>query len=154
VILWGIAVFAVASVGCALAQDLPQLLFFRVLQGLSAGSGQIVGRAVIRDCYQGDDAQRLMSHVSMIFGIAPAVAPMVGGWILGYAAWPAIFWFLAVSAVVLWVALAAGLPETHPPAQRTPMSARSVWGSSKAMLRNHLFVRLALAGAFNFGALF
>ncbi|HET6603379.1 MAG TPA: multidrug effflux MFS transporter [Xanthomonadaceae bacterium] len=154
VILTGVAVFALASIGCALARDMTQLLAFRVLQGLSAGTGLIVGRAVIRDCYERDDAQRLMSHVSMIFGIAPALAPIVGGWILGWAAWPAIFWFLAGWAVLLWLAIALGLPETHPPAHRMPVSPASIWHSTRAMLGNHLFLRLALAGSFNFGALF
>src|SRR5690606_7811273 len=95
VILAGLVVFTLASVGCALSGDLPTLLAFRALQGLSAGVGLIVGRAVIRDVLQGDDAQRLMSHVSMIFGIAPAIAPILGGWMLGAGRWPLIFWFLA-----------------------------------------------------------
>ena len=154
VILWGIAIFTFASAGCALAQDIPQLLAFRAVQGLSAGAGLIVGRAVIRDCFDGDDAQRLMSHVSMIFGIAPAIAPVIGGWILGFAAWPAIFWFLTAWAFAMWLAIALALPETHHAAQRVPVSAGSVWRSSSSMLRDPLFVRLALAGAFNFGALF
>src|SRR5690606_35114410 len=79
VILGGLVVFIGASVGCALADDLPTMLAFRALQGLSAGVGLIVGRAVIRDVLQGDDAQRLMSQVSMIFGLAPALAPVVVG---------------------------------------------------------------------------
>ena len=107
VILGGLVVFTLASVGCALSRDLATLLCFRALQGLSAGVGLIVGRAVIRDVLQGDDAQRLMSQVSMIFGIAPAVAPVLGGWLLGWHRWPAIFWFLAVFALVM-IASAAG----------------------------------------------
>ena len=154
VILAGIAVFTFASAGCALAQDIPQLLACRALQGLSAGAGLIVGRAVIRDCFDGDDAQRLMSQVSMLFGIAPAIAPVIGGWILGFAAWPAIFWFLTAWAFAMWLAIALALPETLPPAQRVPVSPASVWRSSRSMLRDPLFLRLALAGAFNFGALF
>src|SRR5690606_39178773 len=93
VILGGLGVFTLATVGCALATDLATLLAFRALQGLSAGVGLIVGRAVIRDVLQGDDAQRLMSQVSMIFGIAPAIAPIIGGWMLGVGRWPLIFWF-------------------------------------------------------------
>src|SRR5690606_35736835 len=77
VIIAGLAVFTLASVGCALSTDLTTLLVFRALQGLSAGVGLIVGRAVIRDVLDGDDAQRLMSQVSMIFGIAPAIAPII-----------------------------------------------------------------------------
>src|SRR6476469_5695736 len=87
VILGGLLVFAVASAGCALAKDLPTLLAFRALQGLSSGVGLIVGRAVIRDVLHGPDAQRLMSQVSMIFGIAPAIAPIIGGWLLRWSCW-------------------------------------------------------------------
>src|SRR3546814_4004457 len=87
--------FVLASVGCALSASLGQLLAFRALQGLSAGVGMVVGRAVIRDTRQGDDAQRTLSQVSMIVAVAPAVAPIVGGWILGWGHWTFIFWCLA-----------------------------------------------------------
>ena len=154
VILAGLVVFLLASVGCALATTLPQLLAFRALQGLSAGVGLIVGRAVIRDVLHGDDAQRLMSQVSMIFGIAPAVAPVLGGWLLGWHRWPAIFWFLAAFALVLIVAVQRALPETHPPAARIAFHPSQLWHGNLAMLRHGGFRRLALAGALNFGALF
>src|SRR3546814_3810985 len=91
VILGGLSVFTLASVGCALSTDLAMLLAFRALQGLSAGVGLIVGRAVIRDVLHGDAAQRLMSQVSMIFGVAPAIAPIIGGWSLGRSPGPAVF---------------------------------------------------------------
>ncbi|NEL80287.1 MAG: multidrug effflux MFS transporter, partial [Xanthomonas perforans] len=111
VILGGLVLFIAGSVGCALSQDLPTLLAFRALQGLSAGVGMIVGRAVIRDLFQGADAQRLMSQVSMIFGIAPAIAPIIGGWILlSGAGWPLIFWFLVAFGLVLLVATLTWLP--------------------------------------------
>src|SRR5690606_36154350 len=82
VILAGVAIFVLASIGCALSGSLGGLLAFRALQGMSAGAGLIVGRAIIRDCFEGPDAQRLMSTVSMLFGIAPALAPISGGWII------------------------------------------------------------------------
>ena len=118
VILGGLSVFALASAGCALATDFTMLLAFRALQGLSAGVGLIVGRAVIRDVLHGDDAQRLMSQVSMIFGIAPAIAPVVGGWVLGWSRWPMVFWFLVAFSLALLLATWLGLPETHPPQAR------------------------------------
>lgn len=154
VILGGLVVFALASAGCALATDLPTLLGFRALQGLSSGVGLIVGRAVIRDLLHGPDAQRLMSQVSMIFGIAPAIAPIVGGWILGWSGWPMIFWFLVAFAVVLVVATWTMLPETHPPAARLKLSPRSLVRDYTAIFVNPRFQRLAAASAFNFGALF
>ncbi len=122
VILGGLALFTAGSIGCALSQDLPRLLAFRALQGLSAGVGMIVGRAVIRDLFNGPDAQRLMRQVSMIFGIAPAIAPIIGGWILlSGAGWPLIFWFLVVFGLVLLVAIMTWLPETHPVDARAPL---------------------------------
>jgi DHA1 family bicyclomycin/chloramphenicol resistance-like MFS transporter len=154
VILGGLAVFALASVGCALAEDLPTLLAFRALQGMSAGVGLIVGRTVIRDLFQGEFAQRLMSLVSMIFGIAPALAPIMGGWILGWQRWPAIFWFLVLFAVLLLLATWRLLPETHPPEARFRPSPKQLLRGHAYMLLNRRFQRFAAAGAFNFAALF
>lgn len=154
VIVAGLCVFALASVGCALATSLGTLLAFRVLQGLSAGVGLIVGRALIRDVLHGDDAQRLMSQVSMVFGIAPALAPVIGGWLLGWSQWPAIFWFLVVFAVLLIVATVLWLPETHPRHERITLQARPLLRNYVAIFVSARFQRLAAAGAFNFAALF
>jgi DHA1 family bicyclomycin/chloramphenicol resistance-like MFS transporter len=154
VILGGLVVFTLASVGCALAPDLATLLAFRALQGLSAGVGLIVGRAVIRDVLHGDDAQRLMSQVSMIFGIAPAIAPIIGGWILGWSRWPAIFWFLVAFSVVLLAGTWLMLPETHPPEARLKVAPARLARDYFAILLNPRFQRLAAAATFNFGALF
>lgn len=154
VIIGGLAVFTLASVACALSTDLPTLLFFRAVQGLSAGVGLIVGRAVIRDVLHGDDAQRLMSQVMMIFGIAPAIAPIIGGWILGWAHWPAIFWFLVGFSVLLLAAVIVLLPETHPPQARLALKPKRLLRDYVAIFLNPRFQRLTAAGAFNFGALF
>ncbi len=154
VILVGITVFALASAGCALSTSLPMLVGFRVLQGLSAGVGLIVGRAVIRDLFDGAEAQRLMSQVSMIFGIAPAVAPVIGGWLIGWHRWPAIFWFLMLFGGALLLAVARWLPETHPAVKRHPLRARRLWQTYSTIIGDAQFRRLALASAFNFCALF
>jgi DHA1 family bicyclomycin/chloramphenicol resistance-like MFS transporter len=154
VIIGGLAVFTLASVACALSTDLPALLLFRAVQGLSAGVGLIVGRAVIRDVLHGDDAQRLMSQVMMIFGIAPAIAPIIGGWILGWAHWPAIFWFLVGFSVLLLAAVIVLLPETHPPQARLALKPKRLLRDYVAIFLNPRFQRLTAAGAFNFGALF
>ena len=154
VIVAGLVVFTLASAGCALATDLPTLLAFRALQGLSAGVGMIVGRAAIRDLYDGDEAQRLMSQVSMIFGIAPAIAPIVGGWLLGWGRWPLIFWFLVAFAVLLLFAVGAWLPETLPRTARQPLSAPQMLRDYAGILRNRRFLRLAAAGAIGFSGIF
>ena len=154
VILGGLVVFTLASVGCALADNLGTLLVFRAAQGLSAGVGVVVGRAVIRDLFDGPDAQRLLSQVSMIFGIAPAIAPIIGGWILGWARWPAIFWFLVLFSVALLVATWRWLPESLPPAARRSLAPRSLLRDYVTIFANARFQRLAAGGAFNFSALF
>jgi DHA1 family bicyclomycin/chloramphenicol resistance-like MFS transporter len=153
VILVGVAIFVLASIGCAASGSLGGLLAFRALQGMSAGAGLIVGRAIIRDCFEGPDAQRLMSTVSMLFGIAPALAPITGGWIIAFARWPMIFWFLAAFALVLWFACVAWLPETWPRERRSALSMRELGGSYRLILGDRAFFPLALAGSLNFNAL-
>lgn len=154
VIIGGVAVFTLASVGCALAPGMGWLLLFRLVQGLSAGVGMIVGRAVVRDVLDGHDAQRLMSQVSMIFGLAPAIAPVIGGWLLGWADWRAIFWFLSAFGLLVLLMVMLALPETHPRSARKVMRASDLWHGNVAMLRNDRFVRLSLIASCNFGALF
>ena len=154
VIIGGLSVFALASVGCALSRDLPTLLAFRALQGLSAGVGLIVGRALIRDVLHGDDAQRLMSQVSMIFGVAPAIAPIIGGWILGWSHWSAIFWFLVGFSLLLLLAVSIALPETHPVEMRLSLAPKRLLRDYWAIFVNPRFQKLAAAGSFNFSALF
>jgi DHA1 family bicyclomycin/chloramphenicol resistance-like MFS transporter len=116
--------------------------------------GLIVGRAAIRDLFQGDDAQRLMSQVSMIFGIAPAIAPIVGGWILGWGEWPVIFWFLAGFSVLLLLCTALWLPETHPKEARLPLAPKRMLRDYVYIFLNPRFQRLAAAGSLNFAGLF
>ena len=153
VILASVFVFALASVNCALARSIEALLAFRALQGMSAGAGLIVGRAIIRDCFDGVEAQRLMSTVSMIFGLAPAIAPIVGGWVVSFSRWPMIFWLLAAFALLLWIACATWLPETHPPARRMPLSPAGLAHTWRMILVDRAFIPLALAGSLNFNAL-
>lgn len=81
VILTGLLTYTLASIGAALTTSIEPLLAFRVLQGLSAGAGSVAGRAIIRDRLEGHHAQRLLSHVTMIFSLAPAFAPVIGGWL-------------------------------------------------------------------------
>src|ERR671910_1115856 len=92
VVLGGVALFTLASIGCALSQSIGALVFFRAVQGMSAGAGIVVSRAVIRDMFPPADAQRVMSQVTIYFGVAPAVAPMVGGFLFVDVGWHSIFW--------------------------------------------------------------
>jgi DHA1 family bicyclomycin/chloramphenicol resistance-like MFS transporter len=131
VVLVNLLVFAIGSLGCALAATFEQLLVFRAIQGLSAGAGIAVGRAIIRDSLEGHDAQRLMSLVTMIFGIAPAIAPIIGGWLQGWFGWRSVFLFLMAYGAILLLACRARLPETLPRNDRQPFKlgplTRNYW---------------------------
>ena len=154
VIVGGLAMFTVTSVLCALAPSMTWLLVGRALQGVFAGGGMIVGRTVVRDVFSGHPAQRAMSQMSMIFGVAPALAPIVGGWLLGWSSWRSIFWFLAIFAVVVLAAVMLLLPETHPPTRRTPLSTRALVSAVTDSSKDPSVRRLLLVSSFNFAALF
>jgi DHA1 family bicyclomycin/chloramphenicol resistance-like MFS transporter len=95
-----------------------------------------------------------MSQMSMIFGVAPALAPIVGGWLLGWSSWRSIFWFLAIFAVVVLAAVMLLLPETHPPTRRTPLSTRALVSAVTDSSKDPSVRRLLLVSSFNFAALF
>ena len=154
VVLWGIAVFTVASAGCALSQSIGQLVFFRALQGLSTGAGIVVSRAVIRDMFPPAQAQQVMSQVSIYFGVAPAIAPMVGGWLFVHAGWHSIFWFLTGVGVVLWSINFRWLPETLHVTQRQPFNARHLMRGYWQLGSSPRFLLLALASGVPFNGMF
>lgn len=154
VILVGCALYAVTSALCAVATSLPLLLGARAAQGLVAGAGMIVGRTVVRDLFDGAQAQRFMSHISMIFAIAPALAPIVGGWILGWQSWRGIFWALAGYGVLLVVMTLFALPETHPTHLRVPFRPAPLLSAFRAVATDPGVLRLSVAVGFNFAGLF
>ena len=154
VVLWGLAVFTLASVGCALSQHIGALVFFRAVQGMSAGAGIVVSRAVIRDMFPPADAQRVMSQVTIYFGVAPAIAPMVGGFLFVHVDWHAIFWFLTAVGVILWVANLKLLPETLHLSDRQPFQVRSLMRGYWTMGSSARFMTLALASGVPFNGLF
>jgi DHA1 family bicyclomycin/chloramphenicol resistance-like MFS transporter len=154
VVLWGLAVFTVASVGCALSQSIGQLIFFRAVQGLSTGAGIVVSRAVIRDMFPPSQAQKVMSQVTIFFGVAPAIAPMVGGWLLIHSSWHAIFWFLSGVGVVLWVANYRLLPETLHLTQRQHFNVKNLLSGYWQLGSDPRFVLLALASGIPFNGMF
>jgi len=154
VILWGVALFALASVGCALSQTIGQLIFFRALQGFSTGAGIVVSRAVIRDMFPPDQAQRVMSQVTIFFGVAPAVAPIIGGVIAEYVNWHAIFWFLVAVGVLLWLANWRLLPETLHTSHRQPFQVGHLMRGYGQLLSDPRFMLLALASGVPFNGLF
>lgn len=154
VVLWGIAVFTIASAGCALSESIGQLVLFRALQGLSAGAGIVVSRAVIRDMFPPAQAQQVMSQVTIYFGVAPAIAPIVGGWLFVHLGWHSVFWFLTGVGVLLFVANFRLLPETLHADQRQPFKARHLMQGYWQLGSSPRFLLLALASGVPFNGMF
>lgn len=152
-IKWGLGIFVLASIGCALAKDVQTLWFFRALQGLSGGAGNVVARAMVRDLFEGPQAQRVMATVQMLFGIAPAVAPIIGGFLLGIH-WQAIFIFLALYAALALFAALKYLPETMPPEKRMPLSAKQVVKDYRILFSDAEYFRLVFSISANFAGFF
>ncbi|MBX9675378.1 MAG: multidrug effflux MFS transporter [Methylotenera sp.] len=152
-IKWGLGIFVLASIGCAFAPNVETLWFFRALQGASGGAGNTVARAMVRDLFEGAAAQRVMATVQMLFGIAPAIAPIIGGLLLGIH-WQAIFIFLAIYAgVTLWASVTF-LPETMPPEKRLKLSAKNVLSSYKTIFGDAEFAKLGITIGSCFSAFF
>jgi DHA1 family bicyclomycin/chloramphenicol resistance-like MFS transporter len=154
VVLWGVAAFTLASVGCALASSIGALVFFRAVQGMATGAGMVVSRAVIRDMYPPTEAQKVMSMVTMFFGIAPMVAPLVGGLLFVFVGWRSVFWFLAAVGAVLWISNQRLLPETLHHTQRQPLNVRNLMLGYRQLGSNTRFLALALAGGVPFNGMF
>ena len=154
VVLWGLAVFTLASVGCALSQSSGQLMAFRALQGLSPGAGIVVSRAIIRDVYPPAQAQQVMSQVTIFFGVAPAIAPIVGGWLFVQVSWHAVFWALAAAGGLMWLLNWRLLPETLPLALRQSFHPRHLLAGYWQLGADPRFVLLALASGIPFNAMF
>lgn len=154
VVLWGVAVFTLASAGCALSQHIGALIFFRALQGMAAGAGIVVSRAVIRDMFPPADAQRVMSQVTIYFGIAPAIAPLIGGFLFVHLDWHAVFWFLTAIGVALWIANQQLLPESLHASQRQPLNLRHLMRGYAELGSSGRFLALALAAGVPFNGMF
>src|SRR5450755_4945088 len=154
VVLVGLGVFAVTTLGCAIAGNIETLWLFRALQGMCAGTGMVVGRAIVRDKFQGHEAQRVMSQITLVFAIAPALAPILGGVLLNAFGWRSIFWVLFGLVVIIFMCAARSLPETLPVAQRQSLHPRELWKSYVEVLRNREFLLLATIPALNFAAFF
>ena len=154
VVLWGIAVFTLASAGCAMSQSIGQLVFFRALQGLSTGAGIVVSRAVIRDMFAPAQAQKVMSQVTIYFGVAPAVAPLIGGWLFVHLDWHSIFWFLTLVGAALWAANYKLLPETLHLSHRQPFEVKHLMRGYWQLGSNPRFLLLALTSGIPFNGMF
>ena len=148
------AVYAVASVSCALAPSALVLMGLRLVQGLAGAGGVVIARAVVRDLHSGAAAVRLFSSLMLVTGLAPILAPLAGAQILGVTSWRGIFVVLAVLSALLAALVAFGLRETLPPERRIHDGLGRTLATMRGLLADRWFLGHALAGGLGFGALF
>ncbi len=151
---FGLALFALGSVGCALAGDIGTLVAFRFLQGMGACAGVVVPRAVVRDLHTGHDAARLMALLMLVFSVSPILAPLVGSVLTEWLGWRSVFWAILVLALSGLVLVALGLQETRPPAQRSESSLSSALAAYRVLLRDWHYLGLVLIGALGISSFF
>lgn len=152
-IKYGLTLFIIGSIGCALSTSIEMLWISRILQGMGGGAGNVVARAMVRDLYSGAMAQKVMATVQIIFGIAPAIAPMVGGLLLNFN-WQSIFVFLVIYSILITFFSTRFLPETVDEKDRLPFNMHSVLTRYKNLFIDNNFIFLVLAVSFNFSAFF
>ncbi|WP_125609799.1 multidrug effflux MFS transporter [Specibacter cremeus] len=147
------AVHVLASIGAAMAPDITWLGIFRALQGIGAAGGGVVAMAMIRDLFSGYQLVRMFSRMSLVNGMAPILAPVIGSQLLGIMDWPGIFWFLAGYGFLVVAAATTFIIETLPPARRAN-DGESVASRYKAVFSDRIYVGTLLIGGLNFAALF
>lgn len=151
---FGLGLFAVASVGCALATDIQTLIVLRFIQGLGAAAGMAIPRAVVRDLHTGTDAARLMSLLMLVFSVSPILAPLAGSGVIALAGWRAVFWAVALAAVAGLALIAFSLQETRPAAQRVESSFGSALSAYGVLLRDRHYLGLVFIGSFAMAGFF
>jgi DHA1 family bicyclomycin/chloramphenicol resistance-like MFS transporter len=153
VILAALSVYTLASLGAAFAPTFGALLACRALQGLSAGAGSVIGQAIVQDRFAGPQAQKIMSHIMMVFGLAPAIAPVLGGWLHVSFGWRSTFVFLAIFGTAMILLCLRLLPESLPRGKRQVFHPVTIGRNYLMVLCRPQFVLLSLAVGMAFGGL-
>jgi MFS transporter, DHA1 family, multidrug resistance protein len=149
----GLGVFFVSSIGCARAGTVETLVVFRFLQALGGCAPIVVPRAVVRDYFDQGGSVRMLSLLMLVMGLAPILAPLIGGQLLVSFGWRAVFWLLAIYGATWLTLVAILLPESLPPSNRRRQSLAAIFGTYAQLLRDRAFMGYALSGALIFAGL-
>jgi DHA1 family bicyclomycin/chloramphenicol resistance-like MFS transporter len=151
---FSLMLFAIGSVGCALAPDIQTLIALRFVQGLGASAGMVIPRAIVRDLHTGVDAARLMSLLMLVFSVSPILAPLAGSLLIEWTGWRSVFWAVTLISAVSLAVLATGLAETRHAVQRKGSTLKSAMKAYGELLRAPQFLGLVFIGAFGMASFF
>ncbi|WP_459614785.1 Bcr/CflA family multidrug efflux MFS transporter [Bordetella sp. 2513F-2] len=150
----GLTLYAIASLGCALAGSVETLTLCRVLQALGGAAGVVIPRAVIRDHYETQDAARALSLLMLIMGVAPILAPLIGGQLLEFVGWRSLFWLMVLLGLGLLAAVALIMRESLAPERMVPLSWRTIFQNYRGLLGHRGFMAHSLAGGLGQAGMF
>ncbi len=152
--LFGLAVYFIASVGCALSNSIGMLIGLRILQALGGCAGMVISRAVVRDRFEHHEVMHVFSLLMLVMGLAPILAPLIGGFMLQVSGWRTIFWVQAIFSALVGVAVLLTLPESRTEATALQAAGENPLMSYLALFRSPRLVGYVLTGAFSGAALF
>ena len=150
----GLVIYTIASGLCALATSIEALILLRLCQALAGCAGMVISRAIVRDVAHEIDPVKLMSRLMLIMGVAPILAPLMGGYLAAALGWRAIFWFLAGVGALALLCCVLFLPETLPPEKRQRASVPAVMGSYLSLLRDRRFLATAAVSGLTMAGMF
>ena len=153
IILGSLFIYIVASIGCAYSDNLASFLGFRTMQGFAASGGFIASRAMIRDAHDAENAHRAMSHVMMLFAIAPAIAPILGAWLQDNYGWRSVFWFLTFFGCLLFI-MTSFIEETLNKEQQQSLRPKDVIKTYTKIISHKQYIGLVLSISFSFSGIF
>ena len=153
-VLVALGCYVLASAACAAAPSVGVLAVLRVVQGAAGGAAVVIARAVVRDLYSGSDATRFFSRLTLVFGLAPIVAPTLGSVLLAWTGWRGIFVMLSALGAVILGAVALGMPETLARDRRRSPRLGAMLGTGARLLRDRVFLGYALAQGLGFAGMF
>ncbi|MGJ0624091.1 Bcr/CflA family multidrug efflux MFS transporter [Xenorhabdus bovienii] len=154
VIVGGVIVFAIASAACALSQDIDTFISMRFLHGFSAAAASVVINALMRDMFTKDEFSRSMSFVTLVMIIAPLLAPMLGGLMMVWFNWHAIFWSISIAGVITAFLVAFFIRETLPKERRQRFNLKTIFNQFAMLFRQRQVLFYILASGFSFAGMF
>lgn len=153
-LLFGLFLYTVAALGCAISYSIEMMIVMRFLQALGGCVGMVASTAIISDVYEIDSRAKAFSSIMLVMGIAPLIAPSLGSMFIVAASWEYIFYFLAGFALLVWLLIYFFLPETSKHIHNNPLKVKPVTKNYLAVLRNAVFFNYTLASSLSMGILF
>lgn len=154
VLLSGLVLFVLASVACALAESIEMLILARFVQALGGSAGPVLGRAMVRDIHGPRESARVLSHIGSAMALAPAFAPILGGYMSVYLGWPSIFWFLALVGLIGAALMVLAIEETAPAEHRHPRPIKTILEDYASLLQDGGYLGYTLTCTLAYAELF